>query len=268
METNTSGTHETWVKDVISVGKDLVALLRDGALFLLAVLLVIFPSKFNSILVDAGFEEGSIVSFKWKANLVKSDRALKEAQSIIINLQKKNDELVRELAEANTELNNPAVKERNAKLEEENRSIKNTTKQVQNTVSQAIESNSHLVKKALSSSSQISSLQPDHSDYYVGLQTWGVPDAEYNAINDKLLSAGYNLAEYSHPYHKNEPRPSWLASRSTVLYYSTLSIPAAQQLASFMEAVTGQKFAVQQGGGFGVNPSLKEFTLYVHYIKS
>ena len=267
METNTSGTHESWVKVVISVGKDLVSLLRDAALFLLAVLLVIFPTRFNSILVDAGFEEGSIVSFKWKANLVKSDRALKEAQTTISNLQKKNDELVKELAEANTKINSPALKERNTKLEDENRSIKDATRQVQDTVSQAIESNSHLVEKALSSSSQIASLEPDHSDYFVGLQTLGIPDTERIAINEKLESDGYNLDTYTYSYSTKE-RPSWFAARSTVFYYSASSLSAAQQLASFMEAVTGQKFVVQRGAGFGVDPSRKAATLFVHYIKS
>ena len=44
MGTNNSENHETWVTKVISVGKDLVSLLRDGALFLLAVLLIVFPT--------------------------------------------------------------------------------------------------------------------------------------------------------------------------------------------------------------------------------
>jgi hypothetical protein len=54
----------------VSLGKDAVALFRDGSLLILAVLLVVFPRKFNRILVDAGFEEGSVVGFRWKSKLV------------------------------------------------------------------------------------------------------------------------------------------------------------------------------------------------------
>lgn len=60
---DTSGADKTWLATIIALGKDLVALLRDGALFLLAVLLIAFPTQFNTILVNAGFEEGRIVGF-------------------------------------------------------------------------------------------------------------------------------------------------------------------------------------------------------------
>ena len=53
------------MEQAISIGKDLFSLLRDGSLFLLALLLLFFPARLNSVLVSAGFEEGSIVGFKW-----------------------------------------------------------------------------------------------------------------------------------------------------------------------------------------------------------
>jgi len=93
MATDSSATHVPWFSRFIAVGKDLVSLLRDAALFLLAVLLVAFPIQFNSILVDAGFEEGSLVGFKWKSKLVESNRPLQDAQATISDLQTKNDDL-------------------------------------------------------------------------------------------------------------------------------------------------------------------------------
>jgi len=77
---------QSWLAASVSLGKDLVALLRDGAIFVLALLLIVFPLQFNSILVNAGFEEGSLVGFKWKSTLVESDRALKDAQGTISDL--------------------------------------------------------------------------------------------------------------------------------------------------------------------------------------
>ena len=61
-------------------GKNGLALLRDLMLFVLVVLLLLFPDKLNDILTRSGFDEGSIVGFKWKAKLIDSDLALKEAR--------------------------------------------------------------------------------------------------------------------------------------------------------------------------------------------
>src|SRR5262245_29289116 len=90
------------VSTFTSVGKDFVSLLRDASLFLLAALLIGFPTTFNSILVRAGFEEGSIVGFKLRSKLVESDVALQEARKTIGDLQKRNNEMAKTLAEANT----------------------------------------------------------------------------------------------------------------------------------------------------------------------
>ena len=55
-------------------------------LLLIAVLLIGWPHVVNSILVDAGFEEGSFAGLKWKAKLTQSDDTLLKAQSTIADL--------------------------------------------------------------------------------------------------------------------------------------------------------------------------------------
>ena len=49
-----SKASESWPTRAISFGKDLVSFLRDAALFLLAVLLILAPVQFNSMLAKAG----------------------------------------------------------------------------------------------------------------------------------------------------------------------------------------------------------------------
>jgi hypothetical protein len=267
MGTDASKVNESSATAAISLGKDLLSLLRDGALFVLAVLLVAFPAQFNSILEHAGFEEGSIVGFKWRSKLVESNDALKEARATISDLQEKNDELAKALSETNSQFNDPALTERIARLEDENRKLKDTTRQVQTTVSQAIESNIPFVEKALSSTDRRAVGPRTKSDYSVGLQTLGVPDSERAAINEKLRSDGYGIDPITWSYPAGQ-RPSWFAGRSTVFYYSGSSFSAAQELARFMQSLTGQEFAVQRGAGLGVDPSRKDVTLYVHYVKS
>jgi len=266
MSDNSTPMNNSWIATSVGVGKDFVSLLRDGALLFLAVLLVVFPGRLNSILVDAGFEEGSIVGFKWKSKLIDSNRALEEAQATISTLQSKNDELLKALTEANAKANDPKLLERLAKLETENRNVKNTTEKVQTVVSQTIESNTPLVEKALSSSQQQVRVSRSKSDYSVGLQTLGVPDQERVAINEKIRSEGYGLDPITWSYPANE-RPSWFSDRSAVFYYSESSRPVAEQLALFLKSITGQEFVVRRGAGLGVEPSRKDVMLFVHYIK-
>ena len=264
MGKDTQGGNESWVTKATTIGKDLVSLLRDGSLFLLAFLLLVFPTQFNSILVEAGFEEGSLVGFKWRSKLVDSNEALEEAQVTIANLQSKNDELVKALTDANSELNDPIFMERTSRLEDENQKVKDATSKVQTTVQQTIDSNSALVEKALSSTRRITPYSK--SDYFVGLQTVGIPDTERVGFNEQLRSEGYGLDSITWSYPAGE-RPSWFAYNPTVFYYSTSARAMAEQLARFMKTMTGENFAVQRGAGLGVDPERKDLTLFVHYIK-
>ena len=257
---------QSWLTASVSLGKDLVSLLRDGAIFILALLLIVFPIQFNSILVKAGFEEGSLVGFKWKSKLVESDKALKDAQATISNLQAKNDELVKALEDTNAKLKDPTLMKRAEKLQDENSRLKDATQQVQATVSNAIESNIPLVEKALSSTAGRATSPRAKSDFSVGLQTLGVSDSDRVALNERVHAAGYGLDPVTWSYPAGE-RPSWFALRSTVFYYSSSSLPEAQELAQTMKTLTGQDFAVQRGAGLGVDPARKDVTLYVHYVK-
>jgi hypothetical protein len=249
---------KTGVANVISIGKDTISFFRDAILFLLAVLLIAFPQKFNSMLVEAGFNEGNIGGFKWQASLVKSNQALEEAQSKISELQKISNEQMKILVEAKKNTNDQILIQRIAKVEKENISGQESTGLVQRTVAQTIKTNVPLVEK----------VQPaiGKSDYLVGLQTLGIPDTERASINSKLSSEGYGLDSLTWSYPAGE-RPSWFSDRSTVFYYSTSALPAAKELARFMKTITKQDFDVRRGGGLGVDPSRKDVTLFIHFIK-
>jgi hypothetical protein len=261
MGTSTSQA-ESRATTAISVGKDIVSLARDGALSILALLLIVFPHQFNTVLVNAGFEEGSLVGFKWRAKLIENNTALEKAQATISDLQRKNEELAKVLAQTNAQLHDTALTAQIAKFQDDNRRLKDATQQVQTTVAQAIESNIPFIEKARGAMGP----RPK-SDYSVGLQTLGISDAERTSLNEKLQSGGYNLDPLTASY-PSEKRPGWFAERSTVLYYSASSLAAAQELARFMQTLTGQTFTVQRGAGLGVDPSRRDVTLFVHYIKS
>lgn len=131
----------------VVLGKDLVALLRDLALFVLALLLLFFPTTFNSVLSSAGFEEGSFVGFKWKPKLLSSDAALKEAQAMITDLREQNDKMSKALAETQGKLNDPVLADQFAKLEETNKQLNVASTKVENSVASTIASNAPLVER-------------------------------------------------------------------------------------------------------------------------
>src|SRR5947208_6846530 len=84
----------------VGIGKDLVALLRDGFLMVLAALLIFWPHAFNDLLVNAGFEEGSLVGFKWKASFAETRTKLEQANATLEDLKQANADLTRPLTEA------------------------------------------------------------------------------------------------------------------------------------------------------------------------
>lgn len=135
---------------LISLGKDLVVLLRDLALLILAVLLLLFPSTFNDLLVRAGFEEGSIVGFKWKANLLQADEALKNAQGTIAGLKVQLDKTTKTLGEIQAQTNKASVRSSVRKLEEENRLLLGASNKVEAAVKSSIDANVSFVEKAQS----------------------------------------------------------------------------------------------------------------------
>ena len=132
----------------LNMWKDLVTLLRDALLLALGVLLVLWPSQFNDLLVRAGFEEGSVVGFRWKGKLVESDQALKEANATITDLQTQNEKLLKELGNAQAKSADPEAQKRIAQLQQDNRKLADAANQVESKVQVTIAANAPLVEKA------------------------------------------------------------------------------------------------------------------------
>ena len=179
------------IASIAAVAKDIVALLRDGTIFLLAVLLLAFPSKLNSVLVDAGFEEGSIVGFKWKSKLVTANQDLQSAQQQISLLQQRNDELTRHLSDASTKAADPGLKERLAKLEADNDSLKKQSLALQTKITSTIDSNIPLVERATQSADS-TALGTEKRYYVIALTSSKREDIdnEIQSVRERVSKAG------------------------------------------------------------------------------
>jgi hypothetical protein len=143
--------NSSWLASVTGIAKDLVSLLRDGAIFLLAVLLVVFPAKINSILSSAGFQEGSVAGFKWEHFKESNNQTLGETKVTIATLQEKYNEVYKALIDAKGKLNDAKLLKLIAKFEEDNDSLKINTKNVQAKVTETINANIALVEKGQTS---------------------------------------------------------------------------------------------------------------------
>lgn len=257
---------------LVNLGKDLVALLRDASLFLLAVLLLAFPARFNDLLVAAGFKEGSVAGFKWQANLDDSNDALKAAQDTISELQRKNDELAKTLTEAGARVaeGDAQLKRQIVAAQAGSQQLSERVGSVQMRVDENLIANAPLLSRAVAAKPAPALLPPppvpaaSPRHYSVGVQALGFDPAVRSALNDKLQAAGYTLSSLSADY---TTRPSWFAPRSTVFYYDTDALPAAKELAAWLARETGAAFAVQRGAGLGVDPGQRAQTLYVHYLR-
>lgn len=150
VEAGPIGKYKNTVSTVVVLGKDVVALFRDMALFILALLLLLFPSTLNTVLTNAGFEEGSLAGFKWKKGLVASNDALSEAQTTIDNLKTQLEKTTQALNDAQSKITDPGFKNQLAQLEQENKQLSTTSNDVKDTVDQTLKKNASLVETAKS----------------------------------------------------------------------------------------------------------------------
>ncbi|MEM6987193.1 MAG: hypothetical protein AAF499_11710 [Pseudomonadota bacterium] len=127
--------------DAITVGKDLITLLRDGALLLAFALLFFFPIQFNTILTDAGFEEGSFAGLKWRRDLKTTTDQLAEANARIDALQAENTALAESLRNAQPQVRDSAWRARSQQLLEQQRETLQATEQTKAELAKTIDAN-------------------------------------------------------------------------------------------------------------------------------
>lgn len=151
----TEQRNESSLSGIVATGKDLVAMLRDGMLLLLAVLLIGWPQTINSILVEAGFEEGSFAGMKWKAKLTQSDETLLKAQAAIADLREQNSKLNNALAEVQSQIASPKVKADIAELSQLNTRVAESSAKVQAAVESTTSANAPLIQKAQTSTGSV-----------------------------------------------------------------------------------------------------------------
>ena len=131
----------------VGVGKDLVALFRDAFLMVFALLLIFWPHTFNDILVNAGFEEGSLAGFKWKSGFAETRAKLEQAEETLKSLKDANAALTQQLAEAKKFVNDEGLKAEIPSTEQSNEIIAARSAAVQSSVQATIAQTAQLANR-------------------------------------------------------------------------------------------------------------------------
>ncbi|HMI06049.1 MAG TPA: hypothetical protein VK528_00780 [Flavobacterium sp.] len=134
--------------DRIAKGKDLVAMLRDLFLLVILLLLLIFPGRLNSVFIQAGFEEGTIVGMKWKKGITNANIQVNEAKLTIVNLTKKLDSVTLMLEEAKKTVSDPVLIKKITQIGESSKELQSASFKTQASLRNMIEGNAALVRNA------------------------------------------------------------------------------------------------------------------------
>jgi hypothetical protein len=184
----------------VTVAKDITATARDAALLLLGVLLIVFPSTFNGILVSAGFEEGSIAGMKWKSKLQSADQALKVTTSKIAELQAQLMSNQKLLKKAQPGITDPDLAAAVAEVVAGNNAVDKSASAVQISSAGVINKNAAYVAKATNALNLGSegfavvfgtdtNLESARYEVDVVAKKLGIPDAKIFYRNDGFVSA-------------------------------------------------------------------------------
>ena len=73
--------------------KNLISILKDGLLLVFFLLLLVFPDHLNSILVRAGFIDGSVMGFNWKQKAIESKNVADSSHKIALDAGIKMDQM-------------------------------------------------------------------------------------------------------------------------------------------------------------------------------
>lgn len=90
---------------------------------IIVLLFLLSPITFNKVLTDAGFEEGSVVGFKWKNKLIESDQLLKDLKQQNKDLIEQNQSLLSFISKKEPLLSTEATNNLNTLTQNNNKLI-------------------------------------------------------------------------------------------------------------------------------------------------
>ncbi len=131
----------------LSNTKEIIAILKDVLIFLLIMLILIFPSKFKDYLLAAGVTKVNWGGVEWQPSLASSDLNLKDAKLTIGDLSHRLDSSNRLLIRIKDFIPNGPMKAEIVSANSKNVSTLSEIKNVQSAIQHTISSNAVIVNK-------------------------------------------------------------------------------------------------------------------------
>jgi len=100
-----------------------------------------------------------------------------------------------------------------------------------------------------------------NSKYIISMFTINTDEELRHEFVRRLRNKGFSLT----PGYDYDFRPSWLAGKPTVFYYSNSSYEKALEIAALL-SIDGINFSTQIGAGLGVMEDQEHLTFFIHYI--
>ncbi len=114
--------------------------------------------------------------------------------------------------------------------------------------------------RAAQVSQQIGNL--GNARYIIAVYGLNALKEKYEAINQYFNEEGYRI-DRGYNY---STRQDWLALNSTVFFYHKETKTRANEIAEKLTKITGSKFNISIGAGYGVGKGEEKWTVFVHYI--
>jgi hypothetical protein len=103
-------TNEGSLETSVSIGKDIVSMLRDSVLFILFLLLLFSSDMMREQLSKAGFTEGSFGGLTWRAQAETVAEQTKDIGQTVAKANENYDDLIDDLRELGKTVNDPGLK--------------------------------------------------------------------------------------------------------------------------------------------------------------
>ncbi|MDD2725387.1 MAG: hypothetical protein PHH59_15380 [Methylovulum sp.] len=157
----------------ISISKEISSLFKELILLSLFIMLLIWPENFNSLLTRAGFEEGSVVGFKWKKQLDNTNNDLNGAKQIIEDLKLRINAANDVLKKVHASTNDAELKKELEYLVGKNEEASQAASTADTSIARTLQSNEPLITLA-------------QQNLYSDSTSWGV--REHLVCDKKTLS--------------------------------------------------------------------------------
>jgi hypothetical protein len=223
------------IEQIVGIGKDIVALLRDGALLALLLVLLLMPQRFNEVLGKAGVKEVNIAGVKWMA----TNDTLRDAEKTISDLKKLIKEMTPELEKVVAQTSDEVLKKSLVTLITESRPVQVASAEVEAAVKKTISINAPLVEKAQADVNTTSD--------------WGVvfgSDVSFDAARNEIKKAADKGIASADIYFRNGYYASIAVAESRATAQEYLSIVKSFRPDAYIASITTWCRNPEQRNGF------------------